>query len=518
MSTSTLLLYLLTIFGSLLLFRYWTKKANKYPLPPGPGGYPIIGNIHDVPHEYAWLTYSDWAKKYGHITYLNILGNPTIILNSAKAAIELLETRSSNYSDRPRMIMANELMGWEWDFAHMAYSDKWRRHRRAFHQYFQPRNLASYYSIQKQVTLTLLEQLSQSPNAFVAHVRQHVGSIVLKVAYGYEVKAENDFYIKLAKEAIQPLFLVVHAGTYLVEYLPLLKNIPTWFPGATFKRQAEIWSRTAKDLCDIPFDKVKQAMANGVAEQSFVSDNLERLNGEGLSNPEEEEIIKNCAGIAYLAGSDTTASLMLSWMLAMAHYPDVQKRAQAELDSVIGRSRLPDFSDRPSLPYIEALLLETLRWSTVTPLALPHRALQDDIYDGYLIPKGVTITVNAWYVLGILHDPELYPDPFQFKPERFVEEEGKPTCPDPTTVGAFGFGRRVCPGRYLATNSAWIAIVSILSAFNISKFVDETGKVVEPLIEYTDGLVTHPKPFKLQISPRSPDTTKLIEVAKFESS
>jgi cytochrome P450 len=98
-----------------------------------------------------------------------------------------------------------------------------------------------------------------------------------------------------------------------------------------------------------------------------------------------------------LAGSDTTVSLLLAWQLAMLHHPEVQKRAQMEVDKLCGRSRLPDFNDRPLMPYVEAVLLETMRWHAIVPLSLPHRAMHDDEYNGYHIPAG---TCNDSYVDG----------------------------------------------------------------------------------------------------------------------
>jgi cytochrome P450 len=127
----------------------------------------------------------------------------------------------------------------------------------------------------------------------------------------------------------------------------------------------------------------------------------------------------------------------------MVHFPDVQRRAQAEIDRVVGKSRLPEFHDRPVLPYLEAMLLETLRWHVITPLAVPHRAIRDDEYRGYHIPAGATVTPNIW---AILHDPVLYPDPFEFKPERFLDARQENVTfsqqPDPTIAGTFGYGRR----------------------------------------------------------------------------
>ena len=96
--------------------------------------------------------------------------------------------------------------------------------------------------------------------------------------------------------------------------------------------------------------------------------------------------------------------MIRAFFLAMTLYPDEQKKAQAELDLVVGSGRLPEFSDRPSLPFVNALIKELLRWHVATPIGLPHRVTSDDTYRGYHIPGGSTVIVNAWYVKTV-HAP-----------------------------------------------------------------------------------------------------------------
>lgn len=151
--------------------------------------------------------------------------------------------------------------------------------------------------------------------------------------------------------------------------------------------------------------------------------------------------------------------MMGAFFLAIALYPEVQKKAQKELDAVVGTERLPDFSDRPSLPYVNAIIKELLRWHPVTPLGVPHQIVADDEYNGHLLPGGATVFVNIWCVRGssaktsrcmvstfhrgILHDPEVYAQPDDFIPERFLDSAGNLDVGgrDPSDV-AFGFGRR----------------------------------------------------------------------------
>lgn len=118
--------------------------------------------------------------------------------------------------------------------------------------------------------------------------------------------------------------------------------------------------------------------------------------GESNITAEKEDIIKWAATSIYGGGADTTVSAVHTFFLAMTLYPDVQAKAQAEIDAVVGRDRLPTLADRPHLPYITALMNEVLRWSPVAPLAIPHATMQDDVYQGYLIPKGSLVIPNVW--------------------------------------------------------------------------------------------------------------------------
>ncbi|KAG8958071.1 hypothetical protein FRC00_003081, partial [Tulasnella sp. 408] len=150
----------------------------------------------------------------------------------------------------------------------------------------------------------------------------------------------------------------------------------------------------------------------------------------------------------------------------MTLFPSVQKRAQAEIDRVIGSGRLPKFNDRSDLPYLHAAMLETLRWNTVLPNGVPHASRADDVYNGYFIPKGTTIIANVW---GFSRDSKYYPNPSMFDPERYLKQSPEL---DPREY-AFGFGRRICPGKDLAFEELWILFASMLWAFDIVEGEDE---------------------------------------------
>lgn len=220
---------------------------------------------------------------------------------------------------------------------------------------------------------------------------------------------------------------------------------------------------------------------------------------------EAEEDIKEVTATAFVGGAETAVSVFGTFFHAMLVNPDVQQKAQEELDAVVGTQRLPDYSDRHTLPYIEAVYREVMRWRPVLPLGVSHATLEEDIYNGYYIPKGSVVIANIW---AMAHDEPIYTQPELFRPERFLDDSGQ--LNDDDLVVAFGFGRRICPGRHMASATVWLTIATVLSTFNITKAKDVDGNEIPVGDEYSNGLVSHKLPFSCSIVPRSPVARNLI--------
>jgi len=400
------------------------------------------------------------------------------------------------------------LMGWDWALQVMPYGSRWRRHRTMFQNHFHANLSPVYQPGQIQETHIMLRNLLTSPNNFNHHIRRAAAAIILNITYGYVVTDEDDPYVALADAVTRTLSQAGIFGTYLVDYIPILRYVPSWMPGASFKRKAREWRRLSREMLESQFQIVKHKMAEGTAVSCMATTELENCTNSD-TKADEEEVIKNVTAIAYTGGADTTVSATASFFLAMVLSPNIQKKAQDEIDRVIGGNRLPCFADKSSLPYTSCIVWECLRWNPVTPLAVPHFVTKDDEYNGYRIPKGSTVLANVW---AILHDEYTYPEPHKFNPERFENQEKNSLAGiNELPHAAFGFGRRMCPGRWLAYDSIWIAVALVLSVYNISAATDDKGLPIQPSVEYTSGSVSHPKPFECRIVPRSVAAAALIK-------
>ncbi|KAK0436558.1 cytochrome P450 [Armillaria borealis] len=416
----------ITLVGLLFawhLFRRTRRSTAQFP--PGPRGLPLIGNLLDMPSQKEWLTFAKWGERYGDITSVSILGQRIVVINSVQMAMTLLDKKSSISSDRPLVAMGGELIGWKNILGLMPYGPRFRNFRRLAHQLF-----GSNATDEAVETHRFLKRISAKPEELSAHIRKTAGAIILQISHGYAIQEENDPFVKLAEETMDQFSLSTAPGGFLVNLIPICSTshsgMVSW---SWIKRTAREWASTLNDFVERPHNYVKQEMADGKARLSLTSSQL-----EGGVSAEEEFDIKWLAGSLYAA----TVASVYAFFKAMLLYPEVQAKAQAEIDAVIGDDRLPRFDDRERLPYINALVLEVTRWHTVGPTGIPHCVTEDVIQSDYFIPKGSLILANIW---KILHDPTVYNEPFKFNPDRFIRTETREPELDPYKM-VFGFGRR----------------------------------------------------------------------------
>lgn len=329
---------------------------------------------------------------------------------------------------------------------------------------------------------------------------------MLQMLYGYTPSPHQpDSLVRLINKVMAEFSEAVVVGAWLVDLIPWLRYVPDWVPGTAFKRIARQWKKDCDEVMDVPADFVLHQMERNAAKPSYV----ERLLSSDR-DAEDWKDIKQSAAALYAGGADSTAAGLSFFFLAMTAFPDVQVKAREEIDRVVGAGRLPSFQDRDRLPYVEAVVKETLRWHPLAPLGPPHMSDAEDEIRGYRIPKGAIIMPSIkWFSA----DPKVYPDPESFRPERFL---GPDPAPSPYDY-VFGFGRRICPGRLLADSTLFLTIAQSLAVFEIEKAVDDrTSKEIEPVVGTTPGLVAHPMPFECRIVPRSKGHEELIRKIEVE--
>lgn len=212
------------------------------------------------------------------------------------------------------------------------------------------------------------------------------------------------------------------------------------------------------------------------------------------------------SGTLLEAGSDTTSNTLYGFVQAMGLFPEVQQKAQEEIDKIVGHERMPNMDDEPKMQYIRGCVKESLWWMPTTIVgSILYALTQDDEYMGYRLPKGAGVVSN------IIHmDPARYPEQRKFNPDRYQHDLKTAYCsavdPDVSERDhfTFGAGRRICQGMHLAERSLFLGISRLLWGFDTEPAVNTDGVQIIPDPEkYTQGFLVMPEPFQTKITPRS---------------
>ncbi|GJE96484.1 cytochrome P450 [Phanerochaete sordida] len=496
-------------FGLIFVCALFTSLAKRPRYPPGPKGLPVVGNLFDVPVDNPWIRYTQLGQQLGSdIIHFEVLGRHIVVLNSVKAARDLLEKRSSNYSGRAESVMFTDITGWHRNWALWPYDDGYKAHKKAFAQHFRPEALPKYHATQVKGVHTLLKSILDSPDAFHAHVECLTGQVLLEIVYGFQV-ARGEPLLALVGQAVFTLKQIADANVYLADVIPIFKYLLSWFPGAGFKWQAAIWKKLVDGMYEEPYRRYKAALSEGAYMQCLTTA-LMSLTEDSEAPESADMLTMSIAGTTYGAGAGTTMDSIQSFILAATMFPETQLAAQREIDNVLGRQRLPTIEDEAALPHVTTMMYELLRWSCVGPIALPHKSEADDEYDGYFIPGGTVMIANVW---SMLHDASAFPDPECFDPTRFLAEDGTLNSDMSFVSEAFGFGRRICPGRHFARDFIWLAIANILAVFTVAPALDDQGGELKLTAEFTTRSMRCPLPFKCRFIPRFPEADSLIRSA-----
>jgi hypothetical protein len=355
----------------------------------------------------------------------------------------------------------------------------------------------------------MLYQLLEQPEDFLKHMRRYSNALTTMMVFGWRTPTYEDTNMKQLFEGFSEFAEINQTGTAaLVDFYPILRKLPDFLLPA--QKKAKGLHRHEKQLYLKHWLNAKDAIEKGVIQPCFCEGMAKAQNIEGFDDDQAAYI----SGTLLEAGSDTTSNTLYAFVQAMLLYPEAQKRAQSEIDKVVGE-RLPTMDDQSSLQYIRACVKETLRWMPTTILgAVPHAVNKDDEYMGYLIPKGAGVLNNVW---AINMDPNRHPEPRRFEPERYIHDTQSLYDSAANSDGTkrdmftFGAGRRICPGMHVAERSLFLGVSRILWAFTIEPVVDSAmNKILPDQEKLTQGFVCMPEEFRAKITPRSQTRAELV--------
>ncbi|KAH9040829.1 cytochrome P450 [Lactarius hengduanensis] len=438
-------------------------------VPPGPRGLPVIGNVFEERNK-AWLFEQDCAQRYRDMVHLNALGRPVLVIHDVKAAAELLDRRSHIYAGCPRLIVAHEIL------TGGCYYLPFRRE--AAHEGLTKSAVRSCHTI----------LLKADPGALEKHLQRTAASATLSILCNYPtLESEDDKTLKDIRALIDRVSVAAAPGAFA-----------RWkYEGKRHFEQHNTMFETL--LNDV---RTAETKSKGSERPSFSATPIKTSDRNQLSNQE-------MAWLGSLARCKTISNTMSWWTLAMIAHREVQRRAQAELDTAIERSCIPTFSDAPNLPlaYIQARVKGVLRWRPTLPLGLPHTTTEDDWYDGMFIPKETLILTNLWH---FSHESRSYGDDAKnFRPERYFDANGEAIL-SPAGIhehghGTFGFGQRACIGKYLANDLLFIFTATALWAAIFERVNGQETPI---------DTETKPLPFECKITPRFPELPSILSAEK----
>ncbi|KAH8824090.1 cytochrome P450 [Flagelloscypha sp. PMI_526] len=478
-------------------------KRRRRHLPPGPRGWPIIGHLLYVPRTYTWHKFQDWSKRYGDLCYVNLAGRNVLLLGSHKVASDLLNKRSSIYSGRPKHHVVSELLFGGLSFTLLPTNAFWKRARRASHEALKIQVAPQFRPLQLSEARLTVNYIMNSPDDVETHLVHSNVSFGLRSIFGIPALKVDDHRIEHIIELVDRASEAGVPGRFLVVSFPWMEYLPDVLaPWRVWAKQC--WMKDTEFLENLYSDAEKNGLLHPSVASSLIT------NGpESFSNREKAWTL----GSIFFA-SDTMSTALLWFVWVMGKHPDIQSEAQQELDKIVGRERMPDFSDFDALPFIRATVIELLRWIPVVPMGLAHCTTSDDMYREYFIPKG-TICIPNIHLMN--RDSTVYGDDADsFNPSRFIDSttgqlhSSLPLTSDESHV-AYGFGRRICVGRAVANQGLFISIASLLWAFRF----EDPCYTATPLAfgpdHYTgSSLLVKPKQFKYKIEPRFPEVHSVL--------
>ncbi|ODM87553.1 Farnesoate epoxidase [Orchesella cincta] len=490
--TSETLLITIALF---LGFLFYKRSSRDSRYPPGPRSLPLFGNVLQL-RKYPLQVLQHLTDKYGPVHSVRLGTQDTVIINDPKLVKELFShINSTGRSDNPAIYYFGK-----WNGILNAQGHVWEAQRT-----FTLRRLRDFGLLKSSHEKVLMEQAEALISFFERHAGKSISGTKLfngpiingiwKIVSGESCKWDSEVKPEIMEKAEK---LVECVNKFLLLFFaPFLRHVaPKFFGWVDWTNAVDSFSELTRKVIE---EHSKQLHPKN--PRDFIDDYLVKIRETTDPNSSfyKENGAKNLEAVIgdlFFAGSETTSLTLSFAMLYLILNTEAQRNAQQELDRVVGSSRQVFLSDKPTLPWTEAIVLETLRLSSIAPLGVPHLMLADTMFHGYFLPKDVTVIAGLY---TIHHDPKIWgEDVNEFRPERFLNGDKTQVIQNEALV-PFSTGRRVCIGEGLAKNTLFLFIANTLKKFNIEP--DPVCPVLE--VETLSGFIREPKPFKLVLSLRN---------------
>ncbi|CAH1800951.1 unnamed protein product [Owenia fusiformis] len=476
------------------IYKYMVKKTIKL---PGPRGLPIIGNIHSfiLGGGPVWQV-QKWAKEYGDAFKISILGAEIVILSDYDSIYDALVVRSNDFAGRP---FDKSYGVKEWFNSNIATNDftpTFRTYKklglRGLKQHGD--GISRIVNISNEnISQTVKEFKEENGEPFQPHMKLQnlLCRIIVCMLLGENTPyEENDG--EFARRWLDDLEVATNGPFfYLLEMFPVTR----FFGNPVYPKMTELMECRDKHFTEwIERFKLHKQESG---ERTLI-DELLIAKDEGTIT---DDGIFGIMTDTFSAGVFTTFTTTSGFLLAMTNYPDIQNNLHKEIDCVIGKEQLPELSDREKMPYMEATILETLRYMSIVATNVPHKTTCDTHIAGCDIPKGTQVWMNLY---GMHHDKRYFKhNPDSFDPTRFLESDGNLVPHEERkALLAFGAGRRVCMGEVLAKTRMFLLFTQLLQNFHF-EHADPKNPVLFDMRKFITSptLLLTPK-FKIVAKPR----------------
>ncbi|XP_071790276.1 cytochrome P450 2C1-like [Asterias amurensis] len=438
-------------------------KLKRLQLPPGPWGWPILGIIPSLDREAPQYTIAEMSKTYGPVVSFRLGSHLVVVLNDYDSIREAFVKSGDIFSDRPRLTMFNEVHegmpggGIVLSF----YENHWKEQRRFALKAL--RSLGMGRATMESKICTEARHIVQSfdeqkgePFRSAKITGLAVSNIICQLTVGRRWDYGDPYFLRIVSHM---MYLFEEMGVNASNVLPWLKYVP----GSGYRRLLEVRSVIREEFY-IPQvrEHVRTFDPNNIRDftDAYLQEYYLKYDSVYASN--EDAVIAALADL-FGAGTDTTETVIDWFLKMMIKRPDVQEKLQQEMDDVVGRHRLPQWSDRSKLHYMQATLNEVLRYTSAGPFGVPHSPIEDTEFRGYYIPKEAVVIAN---IHAVLYNPDVFPEPDVFRPSRFLDAEGKFFKHE--HMIQFGIGRRGCIGEQLAQMELFTFITHIFHQFTLT--------------------------------------------------